>query len=303
MEPAQVLGHMASGALAGVAVEAALYPLDTIKTRIQAARGGASVNWTKHLYRGLGGNLAGVVPAAAVFFAVYEPTKQFLLPMTGEGTGRSAAGAHIAAATSAGLASSLIRVPTEVIKTRMQTGQFAGLSARGALWHIATREGITGGLFAGFGSFLLRDVPFDAIEFASYEQLKLSWRSVSGGRELRQHETAIIGAFAGMLTGAFTTPLDVVKTRLMTQPAAQSAGDVVGEKVLGAATAGLSGQPLRRYTGVVDCVVRMVAEEGWGSLLKGIGPRVTWIGVGGGIFFFTLESAQRVLVPASRVTP
>ena len=53
----------------------------------------------------------------------------------------------------------------------------------------------------------------------------------------------------------------------------------------------------QRYRGVADCVVKMVAEEGWGSLLKGIGPRVTWIGIGGGIFFFALEAAQSVLVP------
>ena len=56
----------------------------------------------------------------------------------------------------------------------MQTGQFS--SARAALRHIVAKEGrLAAGLFAGFGSFLLRDLPFDAIEFASYEQLKLAW--------------------------------------------------------------------------------------------------------------------------------
>lgn len=284
MEPRELVGHMASGALAGAAVEAALYPLDTIKTRMQVAHGGAAVNWG-HLYRGLGGNLIGVMPACAVFFAVYEPAKRLLLPADGDG--RHTVGAHLVAAASGGLASSLIRVPTEVIKTRMQTGQFA--SARNAFWHIATREGLYTGLFAGFGSFLLRDLPFDAIEFASYEQMKLTWTSVSGGREPRRHETALIGAVAGMLTGAVTTPLDVVKTRLMTQGAQSAeAGQAVGAKRL----------RKQRYRGVADCVARMVTEEGWGSLLKGIGPRVTWIGIGGGIFFFALEAAQSVLVPA-----
>lgn len=289
MEPTELVGHMASGALAGSAVEAALYPLDTIKTRMQVAHGGAAVNW-RHLYKGLGGNLVGVMPACAVFFAVYEPAKRLLV--ASDGDSRHSMGAHLVAAASGGLASSLIRVPTEVVKTRMQTGQFS--SARHALWHIATREGIYAGLFAGFGSFLLRDLPFDAIEFTSYEQMKLTWKSVSGGRELRKHETAFIGAFAGMLTGAVTTPLDVVKTRLMTQGTrSEEAGQVVGEKRLGK----------QRYRGVTDCVSRMVAEEGWRSLLKGIGPRVTWIGVGGGIFFFALEAAQSVLVSAKGARP
>ena len=179
MEPRELAGHMASGVVAGTAVEAALYPIDTIKTRLQAARGGAAVSW-RHLYKGLGGNLVGVVPACALFFAVYEPAKRALLPTPSDGDGEGTAAhhrrtviAHLAAAASAGLASSLVRVPTEVVKTRMQTGQFS--SARAALRHIVAKEGrLAAGLFAGFGSFLLRDLPFDAIEFASYEQLKLA---------------------------------------------------------------------------------------------------------------------------------
>lgn len=326
MEPRELAGHMASGVVAGTAVEAALYPIDTIKTRLQAARGGAAVSW-RHLYKGLGGNLVGVVPACALFFAVYEPAKRALLPIPGDGDGegtaahhRRTAVAHLAAAASAGLASSLVRVPTEVVKTRMQTGQFS--SARAALRHIVTKEGrLATGLFAGFGSFLLRDLPFDAIEFASYEQLKLAWCALApaapsysapssaappviatGGtnprleekahlgeverrrRPLKQHESAVLGAIAGAVTGAVTTPLDVVKTRLMTQ-GAEGRGTGRGDG--------------RRYRGVADCVARMVREEGAFSLLKGIQPRVTFIGIGGGVFFFALEAAKGVFVAES----
>ena len=276
MEASELACHVSAGVIAGAAVETTLYPIDTIKTRLQAARGGASVNW-RNLYKGIGGNLAGVVPACAVFFAVYEPAKRMLLPLDDDklmNSDRTIA-AHLTAAASAGLAASIVRVPTEVVKSRMQTGQFT--SARGAVWQIASREGIAGGLFAGFGSFLLRDLPFDAIEFASYEQMKITWSSVSGGSgyEIKQHESAAIGAVAGMLTGAVTTPLDVVKTRLMTQ------GGMKGET--------------RYYKGVMDCVTRTVAEEGWIALLKGISPRVTFIGLGGGVFFFVLEGAKKAL--------
>ncbi len=36
---------------------------------------------------------------------------------------------------------------------------------------ILGREGLRG-LYAGYGAFLLRDLPFDAIEFVAYEQIK-----------------------------------------------------------------------------------------------------------------------------------
>ncbi|XP_021807893.1 S-adenosylmethionine carrier 1, chloroplastic/mitochondrial-like [Prunus avium] len=50
-----------AGGTAGVVVETALYPIDTIKTRLQAARGGGKIV-LKGLYSGLAGNLAGVLP-------------------------------------------------------------------------------------------------------------------------------------------------------------------------------------------------------------------------------------------------
>lgn len=95
----------------------------------------------------------------------------------------------------------------------MQTGQFS--SAPNAVRLIISKEGFAG-LYAGYGSFLLRDLPFDAIQFCIYEQLRIGYR-VMAKRDLNDPETAIIGAFAGALTGAITTPLDVIKTRLMVQ--------------------------------------------------------------------------------------
>ena len=76
-----------------------------------------------------------------------------------------------------------------------------------------------------------------------------------------------------MLTGAVTTPLDVVKTRLMTQ-------------------GGMKGKT-RYYKGVMDCVTRTVAEEGWIALLKGISPESDVYWAWGGVFFFVLEGAKK----------
>ncbi|XP_042019015.1 S-adenosylmethionine carrier 1, chloroplastic/mitochondrial-like isoform X1 [Salvia splendens] len=257
-----------AGAAAGTVVEAVLYPVDTIKTRLQAVRGGGEIV-LKGLYSGLAGNLAGVIPASALFIGVYEPTKQKLLDIFPQNL---SAVAHLAAGAIGGAASSIVRVPTEVIKQRIQTGQFA--SAPEAVRVIVAKEGFRG-LFAGYGSFLLRDLPFDAIQFCIYEQLrigyKLAFLMLQARRDLNGPENAIIGAFAGAITGAVTTPLDMVKTRLMIQGSA------------------------KQYDGIFHCVDTIIREEGSSAFFRGIGPRVLWIGIGGSIFFGVLEKTKQLL--------
>ncbi|ONH90225.1 hypothetical protein PRUPE_8G041700 [Prunus persica] len=255
-------GVIAGGA-AGVFVEAALYPIDTIKTRLQVAHAGGKIV-LKGLYSGLAGNLAGVLPASAIFVGVYEPTKQKLLKALPENL---SALAHLTAGAIAGAASSVVRVPTEVVKQRMQTAQFS--SAPDAVRLILAKEGFKG-LYAGYGSFLLRDLPFDAVQFCIYEQLRIGFK-LAARRDLNDPEVAMIGAFAGAVTGAITTPLDVIKTRLMVQGSEN------------------------QYRGIYDCVRTIMRDEGSPALWKGIGPRVLWIGIGGSIFFGVLERTKQIL--------
>ncbi|WCJ43300.1 S-adenosylmethionine carrier 1 chloroplastic/mitochondrial [Euphorbia peplus] len=252
-----------AGGTAGVVAEAALYPIDTIKTRLQAAHGGGKI-MLKGLYSGLGGNLAGSLPASAIFVGVYEPIKQKLLKTLPENL---SAVAHLTAGVVGGAISSIIRVPTEVVKQRLQTGQFSSTS--NAVRLIVAKDGFRG-LYAGYGSFLLRDLPFDAVQFCIYEQLMMGYK-IAAQRDLKGPEIALVGAFAGAITGAMTTPLDVVKTRLMVQGSGQ------------------------QYRGIFDCLQTISKEEGFHALLKGIGPRVVWIGIGGSIFFGVLEKTKQLL--------
>ncbi|GMH31627.1 hypothetical protein Nepgr_033471 [Nepenthes gracilis] len=252
-----------AGGIAGIVVETVLYPIDTIKTRLQAAHGGGRII-IKGLYFGLAGNLAGVLPASAIFVGVYEPMKHTLLKSF---PANFSALAHLTAGAIGGAASSLVRVPTEVVKQRMQMGQFS--SAVDAVHLIVSREGFRS-LYAGYGSFLLRDLPFDAIQFCIYEQLRLGYK-LAAKREMNDPENAIIGAFAGAVTGAVTTPLDVIKTRLMVQGST------------------------KQYKGIYDCLRTIIKEEGSHALLKGMGPRVLWIGLGGSIFFVVLEKTKQML--------
>lgn len=89
------------------------------------------------------GNLAGVAPSSAIFIAVYEPVKAAVLaslPKEKDYMG------PIIAGMAAGAAASLTRVPTEVVKQRLQTGEFK--SAITAIRSIVAKEGMRG-LYAG----------------------------------------------------------------------------------------------------------------------------------------------------------
>ncbi|PRW20277.1 S-adenosylmethionine carrier chloroplastic mitochondrial [Chlorella sorokiniana] len=274
-------GNLAAGATAGCSVEAALYPIDTIKTRLQAMRSGGGLSALlkagggRSLYAGIWGNLVGVAPASAIFMAVYEPTKQFVMRQVGE---QQQFLGPLAGGVAAGLASSLVRVPTEVVKTRMQTGEFT--HAFTALKTIIATEGRRG-IFAGYGSFLLRDLPFDAIEFVSYEVFKSSYKRLvlKDSRDLNPGEHSLFGAVAGAFTGLVTTPLDVLKTRMMLD--------------------GAKGQ----YKNVFDCASKIMKEEGASAMLRGWQPRVMWIGIGGSVFFTVLEAAKRFYAPKPEPKP
>ena len=100
-----------------------------------------------------------------VIFLAYEPSKRYLertLPPEQNYVAMFTAGA------TGCLASSVVRVPTEVIKTRAQTGNKVQ-----SLGGILRASGIAG-LFVGYGSFLIRDLPFDAIEFSLYDEAKIA---------------------------------------------------------------------------------------------------------------------------------
>lgn len=104
---------------------AALYPIDTIKTRLQLMlKGGgfsalAKQGGTKNLYAGVWGNLVGVAPASAVFMGIYEPVKAAI---AGRVSDKQSFLAPLGAGSAAGIAASVIRVPTEVVKQRLQSG-------------------------------------------------------------------------------------------------------------------------------------------------------------------------------------
>ena len=160
-----------AGGCASAAVDVCIYPLDTLKTRMQAAQGFRAAGGYTGLFSGVTAAALGAVPGGALFFGVYEYS-------------RSGLQSHIspqytwtldaAAACTAATASCVLRTPAIVVQQRMQVGQFSTLPAA---VHGIIAEGGIAAFYSGLGVSIAREIPFAFIQFPVYEGLKRLWIS------------------------------------------------------------------------------------------------------------------------------
>lgn len=258
-----------SGAVAGAIVDVALFPIDTVKTRLQSENGFWRSGGFKGIYKGLAPAAAGSAPTAALFFCTYEGCKKYLSSASGYSNSPYI---HMVSASFAEVVACIIRVPVEIAKQRRQAlVHKVDRTALNILWTAYKTEGVRRGLYRGFGTTICREIPFSLIQFPLWEFLKLNWTDVTG-LPLTPVSVAICGAIAGGISAAATTPLDVAKTRIML------ADDVSGRRM-----------------GMTKILRSVYKEKGFSGLISGIVPRVMWITLGGAIFFGFYDLTSRIL--------
>lgn len=187
------------------------------------------------------------------------------------------AGVHMLAATLGEIAACAVRVPTEVVKQRAQAGQhptsFAALSS------VLSQRGSHGflhvwsELYRGWSITVMREVPFTVIQFPLWEAMK-SWSlrrrrlQASRPKDVSGAESAVYGSISGAVAAGLTTPLDVLKTRMM-----------------------LAEQRVPVYA-----LTREIwRDEGPRAFLSGIGPRTMWISIGGAVFLGSYQWVSNLL--------
>ncbi|GJP47247.1 hypothetical protein CLOM_g6458 [Closterium sp. NIES-68] len=198
------------------------------------------------------------------------------------------------AAALGNITSSAILVPKEVIKQRMQAG--ASGSALHVLQQTVALEGVAG-LYSGYLAALLRNLPTNVLNFSTFEYLKMAILHVNHSTSLRPHESMAAGGIAGALSAALTTPLDVVKTRLMTQArVAVAAAGTTGAKAEVAARA--QAAAAYTYKGVASTLKHIWVEEGLRGLTRGMTSRILYNAAFSAIGFLSFETARSVLLQA-----
>ncbi|KAL3652065.1 hypothetical protein CASFOL_001746 [Castilleja foliolosa] len=104
-----------------------------------------------------------------------------------------------------------MRIPCEVLKQRLQAGLFENVGQ--AIVGTWRQDGLAG-FFRGTGATLCREIPFYVAGMGLYAESKKAVQRVIG-RELQPWETVAVGAISGGLTAVLTTPIDVIKTKMM----------------------------------------------------------------------------------------
>jgi solute carrier family 25 S-adenosylmethionine transporter 26 len=254
---------VAGGATVAVAKKLVLYPLDTIRCRLEVAQN--PIAWTdpalyRDLYAGLLPNLLVSTPASAVFFGAKTALTEVLAPILPNKQLLT-----IVCVGGALIPHWIVRNPAEVLKTRRQAGTADNVIEETKR---IIAEGGPGALYVGYGANLLYGFPADCIKFLVYDTFK---GSLHPGTPLNPTEAAVLGAGAGLLAALATTPLDVVRTRIMAE----------GDR--------------SRYASPWECAVQTVREGGWVALWSGVGPRLASKVLSNAIQFGSFNVSQRAL--------
>ena len=224
------------------------------------------------LFKGLGPNLIGVVPARAINFYTYGNGKRILSQLFNHG--QEAAWVHLCAAATAGIVTGTATNPIWLVKTRLQldksNAEKAGpLSSRqykhsmDCIKQTIQAEGIKG-LYRGLSASYL-GVTESTLQWVLYEQMKLRLNTreadiIASKREPTAWDRTVkwtgkVGAAgaAKFFAALITYPHEVIRTRLRLAP--QSNGRM-------------------KYTGIAQCFTTIWREEGFASLYGGLTPHM-----------------------------
>uniref|UniRef100_A0AAR2KXT5 Mitochondrial glutamate carrier 1 n=1 Tax=Pygocentrus nattereri TaxID=42514 RepID=A0AAR2KXT5_PYGNA len=251
MKHKQVI-ELINGGIAGLIGVTCVFPIDLAKTRLQNQQNGSRLYTSMSdcliktirsegyfgMYRGAAVNLTLVTPEKAIKLAtvvgllglVIVTTPMEMLKIQLQDAGRINAQRKLIGQAAAGGGDAGVRNLTGLQITK----------------ELLRKQGISG-LYRGLGATLLRDVPFSIIYFPLFANLNDLWKGdVEGPAPF--YCSFLSGCLAGSTAAVAVNPVDVVKTRLQSLT---------------------RGSQEDTYSGVMDCINKILRNEGPSAFLKG----------------------------------
>lgn len=323
--------HFVAGGLGGMTAATLTSPLDVLKTRLQstfyqsqlaASRSAKGIpppsqmhflraSWLhisetgqilaqipkvegwRALFKGLGPNLIGVVPARAINFWAYGNGKRVY--STYFFGGQENATVHLLSAATAGIITGTATNPIWLVKTRLQLDKQQSARQYRNAWDCVVQtvrtEGVRG-LYRGLSASYL-GVSESTLQWVLYEQAKRSLARrqndlLSSGRTPTYWDRTV--EFSGKLFAAggakfvaalITYPHEVVRTRLRQAPV-DASGRV-------------------KYRGLWSCFVTVFREEGVAALYGGLVPHMMRVVPSAAIMFGVYEGVLKGLGESAEV--
>ncbi|XP_038631226.1 brain mitochondrial carrier protein 1 [Scyliorhinus canicula] len=279
------------GGLASVTAEFGTFPIDLTKTRLQVQGQFIDSRFKEIKYRGMSHALhkickeeglralySGISPAllrqasyGTIKIGTYQSLKRLFVSCPQEETLL----VNVLCGILAGVISSSIANPTDVLKIRMQaqSGLCQG-SMIGNFINIYQQEG-TRGLWRGVSLTAQRAAIVVGVELPVYDITKK--HIILSGFMGDTVYTHFLSSFTCGLAGALTSnPVDVVRTRIMNQKV------VIGSHII--------------YKGTLDGILQTWKTEGFSALYKGFWPNWLRLGPWNIIFFITYEQLRKIPV-------
>ncbi|GMI97586.1 EMBRYO DEFECTIVE 104, suppressor of high stearate content 1, SODIUM HYPERSENSITIVE 1 [Hibiscus trionum] len=276
------LRRLTSGAVAGAVSRTCVAPLETIRTHLMVGSSGNSTaevfsnimqtdGW-KGLFRGNLVNVIRVAPSKAIELFAFDTVNKQLSPKPGEEP-KIPIPASLVAGACAGVSSTLLTYPLELVKTRLTIEKNMYDGILDAFLKILQREG-PAELYRGLAPSLIGVIPYAATNYFAYDTLRKVYRKVSKEEKIGNIETLLIGSLAGAISSSATFPLEVARKHMQV-------GALNGRQV---------------YKNVLHALSSILEQEGIHGLYKGLGPSCMKLVPAAGISFMCYEACKRILV-------
>lgn len=304
--------HFIAGGIGGMTGAILTSPLDVVKTRLQSDVYNKMYNKTpkssnpiiksiqhfketgsvlkglytnegfRALFKGLGPNLVGVIPARSINFFTYSSTKEII--SSNFNNNQEATWIHLLSGISAGFVTSTATNPIWLIKTRLQLDKSKGKNYKSSwdcLRYVVKTEGI-GSLYKGLTASYLGGVE-STLQWVLYEQMKtfINNRAINKDNKTTKDHILEWSARSGaagaakFIASLITYPHEVVRTRLRQAPLEST------------------GKP--KYTGLIQTFRLVFKEEGMASMYGGLTPHLLRTVPNSIIMFGTWEIVVRLL--------
>lgn len=164
------------------------------------------------LWSGLAPTLLIALPATVAYFVTYEQLRVKLKDVFSPSLHEQPIWIPLVSGSVARIGAVTLVSPLELIRTKMQSERMSYFQMKAALKSLIQYHGVSG-LWKGLPPTLLRDVPFSALYWVTYEQLKSNYaKRHQYTKEPSLVHNFLFGSIAGSFAAFVTTPFDIVKT-------------------------------------------------------------------------------------------